>query len=187
MKGALVVVFSTLVVAAVVVTATVRMYKTTVPAPYVPRGVIPQPADSADDAAIQIFTYIYSRSHTYEYGGVILKWDNGKYMGSVPDTQDNGIGVDFVDEALAFQGVRVVADYHTHPCIEDAYAWAFSSQDIKNMTETNRPGYVADLCTGKIHYWSPGDVIDKPLFGANARLATGKIIGRIKVDGKVLR
>jgi hypothetical protein len=46
---------------------------------------------------------------------------------------------------------------------------------------------MADLCTGDIHYWAPGDALSLPIFHMDAQLANGRIVGHIKVDGIVLQ
>jgi proteasome lid subunit RPN8/RPN11 len=151
-----------------------------------PKGV-PQPAESADDAARQVFEYIYARSHAYEYGGVILKYEGGVYMASDPDTQLRGDEVKYEASPLAFPTGKIVASYHTHPCTRQTFGAYFSDDDLREIVQDQRPAYMADLCTGDIHYWAPGDALSLPIFHMDAQLANGRIVGHIKVDGIVLQ
>lgn len=144
---------------------------------------VPAPTDSATAAAVEIFTRLYGLTRSFEYGGVILKAEGGLYMASDPETQHNGIAVNFDEDGDGYPGYQVVADYHNHPCIYGAYTAKFSPTDIHNMRENKLPGYLLDMCTGDIHYWAPGDALDPPEFGVDAVLASGKIVGHIKVDG----
>lgn len=150
---------------------------------------------SADAAALYVVTKIYERSHYYEYGGVIVKGAKG-FMISLPATQHHGMDVNFEEDPEAFDS-PIVATYHVHPCLRNAFPSVFSPQDLEGSRVTKTPGYVLDECTGDLHYWAPGDGyldMDGLLkLGVNpmalmhgVQLSPGRIVGKIAVDGVVL-
>lgn len=148
-----------------------------------------------DAAALYVVGKIYERSHYYEYGGVIVKGPNG-FMISLPTTQHHGMDVSFDEDPESFD-FPIVATYHVHPCLKNAFPSVFSPQDLAGSRVTKTPGYVLDECTGSLHYWAPGDgYLDADgllKLGVNpialmqgVQLSPGKIVGAIKVDGTVL-
>ena len=148
-----------------------------------------------DEAAIYVVTKIYERSHYYEFGGVIVKSPKG-YAISIPATQHHGMDVSFEEDPESFE-FPIVATYHVHPCLKNAFPSVFSPQDLASSRVTKTPGYVLDECTGDLHYWAPGDgYLDGDAMiklGVNpialmtgVRLSPGKIVGKIEVDGTVL-
>jgi hypothetical protein len=164
----------------------------------------PQPAVAKDEvkvfptidaAAIYVSGKIYERSHYYEFGGVIVKGPKG-FMISLPTTQHHGMDVSFEEDPESFE-FPVVATYHVHPCLKNAFSSVFSPQDLAGSRVTKTPGYVLDECTGAVHYWAPGDgYLDGDAMlklGVNpialmqgVQLSPGKIVGTIAVDGVVL-
>ncbi len=151
---------------------------------------------TADEAAIYVVTKIYERSHYYEFGGVILKSPKG-YAISIPTTQHHGMDVSFEEDPESFE-FPIVATYHVHPCLKNAFSSVFSPQDLAGSRVTKTPGYVLDECTGDVHYWAPGDGyldVDALLkLGVNpmdvmrgaVQLSPGRIVGHIAVDGVVI-
>jgi hypothetical protein len=150
---------------------------------------------SMDAAALYVVTKIYERSHYYEYGGVIVKGPKG-FMISLPETQHHGMDVSFTEDPETFDS-PIVATYHVHPCLKNAFPSVFSPQDLEGSRVTKTPGYVLDECTGDLHYWAPGDgYLDADgmlKLGVNPlalthgiQLSPGRIIGKIAVDGIVL-
>jgi hypothetical protein len=150
---------------------------------------------TVDEAAIYVVTKIYERSHYYEFGGVIVKSPKG-YAISIPTTQHHGMDVSFEEDPESFE-FPVVATYHVHPCLKNAFPSVFSPQDLEGSRVTKTPGYVLDECTGDLHYWAPGDgYLDADgmlKLGVNPlalthgiQLSPGRIIGKIAVDGIVL-
>lgn len=148
-----------------------------------------------DEAALYVVTKIYERSHYYEYGGVIVKAPEG-YALSLPTTQHHGMDVSFEEDPESFD-YPIVATYHVHPCLKNAFPSVFSPQDLAGSRVTKTAGYVLDECTGALHYWAPGDGyldMDGLLkLGVNpmalmhgVQLSPGKIVGTIVVDGTVL-
>ena len=161
----------------------------------------PQPKDDTtyfatmDQAAIYVVTKIYEHSHYYEYGGVIVKSPKG-YAVSLPTTQHHGMDVSFDEDPESFD-FPIVATYHVHPCLKNAFPSVFSPQDMAGSRVTKTPGYVLDECTGALHYWAPGDgYLDADgmlKLGVNpvalmqgVQLSPGRIIGKIEVTGEVL-
>jgi hypothetical protein len=150
---------------------------------------------SADAAALYVVTKIYERSHYYEYGGVIVKSPKG-YAVSVPSTQHHGMDVN-IDEDPESYDAPIVATYHVHPCLKNAFPGVFSPQDLAGARTANRPAYVLDECTGDLHSWAPGDgyldldALMKLGVGPadlmqGVQLSPGKVVGKIIVDGAVL-
>lgn len=148
-----------------------------------------------DAAAIYVVGKIYEKSHYYEYGGVILKAPQG-YAVSLPQTQHHGMDVNFSEDPESYD-FPIVATYHVHPCLKNAYSSLFSPPDLSSTRTTNHPGYVLDECTGAVHYWAPGDgYLDGDAMlklGVNpiqlmmgVQLSPGKIVGKIVVDGIVI-
>jgi hypothetical protein len=151
--------------------------------------------DTMDEAAIYVLGKIYEKSHSYEFGGVILKTPKG-YAISMPTTQHHGLDVSFDEDPEDFE-FPIVATYHVHPCLKNAFPSVFSPQDLAGSRVTKTPGYVLDECTGAVHYWAPGDgYLDADgvlKLGVNPialmqgiQLSPGRIVGFIPVDGIVL-
>ena len=150
---------------------------------------------TVDEAAIYVVGKIYEQSHYYEYGGVIQKTDKG-YVVSQPVTQHHGMDVSFQEDPESYN-FPIVATYHVHPCLKNAFPSVFSPQDLSGTRTTKNPGYVLDECTGEVHYWAPGDgYLDGDAMmklGVNpmdllmgVQLSPGRVVGKIKVDGVVL-
>ena len=148
-----------------------------------------------DAAAIYVVGKIYEKNHYYEYGGVIVKGPKG-FMISLPTTQHHGMDVSFDEDPGSFD-FPVVASYHVHPCLKNAFPSVFSPQDLAGSRVTRTPGYVLDECTGLVHYWAPGDgymsLEDMLKLGVNpmalaqgVQLSPGRIVGSIPVDGVVI-
>ena len=148
-----------------------------------------------DAAAVYVLGTIYAYSHYYEFGGVIVKGPKG-FMVSRPSTQHHGMDVSFDEDPESFD-FPVVASYHVHPCLKNAFPSVFSPQDLAGSRVTRTPGYVLDECTGLVHYWAPGDgymsLEDMLKLGVNpmalaqgVQLSPGRIVGSIPVDGVVI-
>jgi hypothetical protein len=148
-----------------------------------------------DAAALYVVTQIYARSHYYEYGGIIARSPKG-FVISAPSTQHHGMDVSFEEDPESFE-FPIVATYHVHPCLKNAFSSVFSPQDLAGSRVTKTPGYVLDECTGDLHYWAPGDgYLDGDAMiklGVNpialmtgVQLSPGRIVGHIEVDGTVL-
>lgn len=152
-------------------------------------------ADTANEAAVYALSMAYAQfPHYYEYGGVIVKMPSGKFNASKPTTDGHADNVEIDEDPDSYESeYPIVADYHTHPCLDGYVPGSFSPSDLHSMRSSNRPGYMLDECTGDIHYWAPGDGYDKPddkasplmkFFGP--QLSRGKIVGHIPVDGKAI-
>ncbi len=145
-----------------------------------------------DMAALYVVGKIYEHSHYYEYGGVILKSLKG-YLVGLPRTQHHGGDVSFDEDPESYD-YPIVATYHVHPCLKNAFPSVFSPQDLSGARTAKTPGYVLDECTGALHYWAPGDgylIPDELLklgispaeLTLGVQLSPGKIVGHIVVDG----
>jgi hypothetical protein len=148
-----------------------------------------------DEAAIYVVGKIYEKSHYYEYGGVILKAPLG-YAVSLPTTQHHGMDVSFDEDPESYE-FPIVASYHVHPCLKNAFPGVFSPQDLAGSRATHTPGYVLDECTGAVHYWAPGDGyltgdealkmgVTPIMLMMGVQLSAGKVVGKIVVDGVVI-
>lgn len=170
-----------------------QLFEQTTPTPA--KGGELQVFPTMDAAAVYVVTKIYARSHYYEFGGIIAKTPKG-FVVSLPATQHRGMEVSFEDDPEAFE-FPIVATYHVHPCLKNAFPSVFSPQDLSSSRITRTPGYVLDECTGLIHYWAPGDgYLDADAMlklGVNpvalmqgVQLSPGRVLGKIDVDGVVL-
>jgi hypothetical protein len=172
-----------------------EMYKNAAPAAPTVKDDEVRVFPTMDAAALYVVEKIYERSHYYEFGGVIVKGSKG-FMISLPSTQHHGMDVSFDEDPESFDYL-IVATYHVHPCLKNAFPSVFSPQDMAGSRITKSPGYVLDECTGDLHYWAPGDgYLDADALlklGVNpvalmqgVQLSPGKIVGHIAVDGIVL-
>jgi hypothetical protein len=150
---------------------------------------------TADAAALYVVGKIYDYSHYYEFGGVILKTPKG-FAFITPVSQHHGMDVEFDEDPESYDA-PIVASYHVHPCLKNAFSSVFSPQDLAGSRSTNHPGYVLDECTGELHYWAPGDGyltgdamlklgVNPIMLMRGVQLSAGKIVGKIVVDGIVL-
>lgn len=148
------------------------------------------PPDTAVEAAIYALKKAYDEHpHYYEYGGVVMQMPSGRFNSSTPRTEGNASGMNIVYDFMAYDGqYPIVADYHTHPCMDGYNPSLFSDTDLKSAREYRLPGYMLDECTGDVHLWAPGDPYYVPpeLRGdvmPNQYNAFGRIVGHIPVDG----
>lgn len=149
----------------------------------------PQPKEfaSADEAATHALQFVARISEAYELGGVILRKPDGKYTVGMPHTDYRGDAVEIDQDPDDYNGT-IVATYHTHPCLPVSHIpTVFSPADLSEARAMNHPAYMADLCSGDVHRWSPGDGYDAPPNGNPVavlfapQLSHGAIIGHITV------
>ena len=126
----------------------------------------------------------YLCSHNYECGGVIALRPDGKYVVSATRTDYDGVSVDVVANGKSPfpTSWKVVADFHTHPCLRGYWTGYFSNTDADgNMLECME-GYLLDQCTGLVHHFDPATM--KPEHNLDEGHATaGVIVGRVRVTG----
>jgi hypothetical protein len=128
----------------------------------------------------------------YEYGGQILLLPNGKYAYATPETTYEGDHMAVSQDPDDYQRGKIVAHYHTHPCLPYSHIIdKFSDGDLRSYRIVNRPGYMLDMCTGDVHFWAPGDSVDtRGTFSETTievhKTSVGKIVGHIPVPGKPL-
>jgi len=157
----------------------------------------PTPMTEVEAAVIGLAAAYYEHPHYYEYGGVIVKQPDGRFNVSSPLTNGNASSVEIDEDNEGYNHqYPIVADYHTHPCLDGYVPGVFSPADLHSMREAGHGGYILDECTGDIHYWKPGDPYDKmddadrliqSMSGKSQQTATGKIVGHIAVDGKPIK
>lgn len=150
----------------------------------------PTEFDSMNEAAVYGLQIAYSWTPAYERGGVVTKLADGKFAVSIPRTEYAGDHVDIDEDPDLYQGT-IVATYHTHPCLPTSHVPSmFSPDDLKMARAAGHVSFIADLCTGFVHRWQPGDSYDQfpsdnPTFKAlfSPQVANGKLVGRITVNG----
>lgn len=133
--------------------------------------------EAAGVAGIQ---HAYDFSNSWEYGGVILLTHDGKFLISVPNTDWSGDSVRINDEKDAFPGLKIVGDYHTHPCLPFThYPEYFSPPDVQSDFYSFRVGIMGDFCTGNVHEFTPG--VDPPGDHPvkHGKVTTGRVVGKI--------
>jgi hypothetical protein len=142
----------------------------------------PKHFSSADEVAIAVLTVAYERHpHYYEYGGVIVKTPSG-FNASAPVTIGHADNMQIDEDPESYDGnYPVVADYHTHPCVNGYSPEVFSPADLHSAREVGRGSYILDECTGDVRYWAPGDAYAPDTV---AQIAYGRVVGHITVDGK---
>lgn len=151
----------------------------------------PREFDTATEAATWAFSTIYTRlgaASYYEYGGVIVRAPDGKYVAALPTTEYAGDHVGIDTDPLSYPvGDTIVATYHTHPCLPVSHIPGnFSPNDLTVAREERYPAFMADLCTGNVHLFDPAvdkspDPVSNVLAGGAA--SSGRIVGHFPVSG----
>jgi hypothetical protein len=128
----------------------------------------------------------------YEHGGMIVA-NSGSLRFIEPHPEnDQPDRVNSYDKKMLLADDRMVATYHTHPCMRDYYHQYFSTPDVIVAIFTAVPMFMLDECTGKVHeFFSAIDTIhgtgdDVEVCGKNCvrklvHLPTGRIVGSIGV------
>jgi hypothetical protein len=120
-------------------------------------ALLPTSYGSLDEAGVAAVQASYDYSNFYEYGGTILEDREHRFHVSIPDTDFSGdhVFIDF-DNDWGDQ-YKTVADYHTHPCLPFSHApGVFSSNDADSNDHRGLPGYLGDLCSGRVLRYLPG-------------------------------
>lgn len=139
-----------------------------------------------EEAGVYAAKRLYQCSHVYECGGVIAKRPDGKFeVGPVSSSYDGDhVGIDH----SVPPGYKMVADYHSHPCLPDSHAVEFfSPQDIAGDTALRIVGFMLDECTGAVHEFTPGRDAPNDVQVDEMELiflTRGRVVGHIVVDGK---
>jgi hypothetical protein len=148
------------------------------PAPAVPISTF----ETMNEAAVKALEYAYHLSHYYEVGGAITKL-GGKFAMGGPITDFSGDSIANIDmDPMHYHG-EVVANYHTHPCNNHTHVPAlFSTNDMHSDRSYKTIGYMADLCTGKVHKYDPAVAV---VSMAEAMMMgwEGPVVGQFAVDG----
>jgi hypothetical protein len=134
---------------------------------------------TANEAAVEAIRAVYANcSKHYECGGGIYRTLEGHYIVGPPRTDYEGDAVR--PNLKPIGGMTLVAGYHTHPCLPDHAVHLFSPQDIIGAIVQELPAYMGDLCTGKVHLYTPGDPIAVEQY-EGIWITPGKIVGSITV------
>ena len=119
-------------------------------------------------------------SHYYECSGYIVLDPSKKFVVSPVRTDYNSDSVR-VDDEDAPSDWKVVADFHSHPCVPHHYTELFSGEDMMGAILGRKIAYMVDLCSGNVHEFLPG--IDKPdmvpVHDGTEWLSAGTIIGHV--------
>ncbi|HTS55226.1 MAG TPA: hypothetical protein VMH26_18305 [Burkholderiales bacterium] len=140
--------------------------------------------DTLEEAAMQAALRLYRCSHAYECGAPIGRRPDGKFV--VGPASSNYAGDNTGIGHSVPEGWTLAADIHTHPCLPDSHAPNyFSPEDYSDNLSRKIPGFMVNLCDGKIHEYIPGVTpIDELVESVGIYTTQGKIIGTIPVDGK---
>lgn len=156
--------------------------------PQVPSLLDQLPAyDTLEEAGVRAIERAYRCSHYYECSGVIVQRDSdGKFVvGPVrSDYSGDSVGI----STRVPPGGKLVADFHTHPCLPVSHDIAvFSPNDVASQTKLGIVGFMGELCTGKVHRFIPGKSPLSTLSDDHdTTVSAGDIVGQIAVDGKSL-
>lgn len=119
-------------------------------------------------------------SYYYEWGGEIIKTQNGTYSATTPNTSLFADHVQIRD--VESDDIEVVATYHSHPCMPGYYTEYFSYPDLIEPVFFHKTAFMGDLCSGKAHEFKYGDLpgAEHPRGHDEQRiyLTQGRIIGR---------
>lgn len=137
--------------------------------------------DSLHGAAIYAALRLENCSHYYECSGYIAKDPRGKFAVS-PVRTDYASDNVRVEDGDAPSDWKVVADFHSHPCIAHHYTGLFSGEDMIGALMGRKIAYMVDLCTGNVHEFIPGkDRVDvEPIRDGDEFLSPGRIIGHVQ-------
>ena len=136
--------------------------------------------DTPEAAAIAALKQIAQKpsSAVYEWGGIIGKTEDGKYIVAEPMTDWEGDHVTIMHGGLP-PNASMFAAYHTHPCIPEHDVEFFSPDDLMAVLFEKRPmAFLGDLCTGNVHEFKYGDRPDVTEVEGHVWLTKGRIIGK---------
>lgn len=138
--------------------------------------------DTLEEAAVHAEARAYVCSHYYECGGTIAQRPDGRYVVGPVSSDYHG------DDMMIHHGVpagwKLVADFHTHPCLPDSHLPGyFSPQDTMENIAKRITGFVLDQCTGKVHEFDPLTMKPDAEQVEGYYLTAGRVIGQIPVVG----
>lgn len=148
--------------------------------------------EAAHDALVDAYNCGEQRR---ECGGVIYRYENKSavpyvlYFYTTPEKgRTFGVNITALAET-APSHMKLVADYHTHPCLgRKELAQFFSPADVITNQGFHTVGYMLDNCRGLIHRFDPAqdDVGDEEIdmdSGRKMYLTIGHIAGWIDLRG----
>jgi hypothetical protein len=156
----------------------------------VPEPVTYTKYDTVEAAAIAGLKEIADlHGGVYEWGGMIGKTSDGKFVHSSPNTNYEGDHVRIEND----MDQDVVASYHTHPCLPFHDVEYFSPPDLMEVLFTRAPEtFMGDFCSGNVHEFKYGDKPDaehpRRADGApqdQIYLTKGRIVGQFTTPHKV--
>jgi hypothetical protein len=119
-------------------------------------------------------------SQYYEWGGLVAKMPNAKFVALPPSTDLSGDSVSIRSKNSTSFGLNaeVVGTYHTHPCVQEHDVEFFSPPDLQEAIYWHKLVFMGDFCTGGVHEFVPGDKPDaEPAHDRGLFLTKGRIIG----------
>lgn len=133
-----------------------------------------------DDAGMYAAARLERCSHYYECSGFIVVDPKGKFAVSPVRTDYESDNVR-VEDDMAPSDWKVVADFHSHPCIKHHYTGLFSREDMIGALSSRHTAYMVDMCTGDVHKFIPGlsRVDVTPVDDGSEYLSPGNIIGHV--------
>jgi hypothetical protein len=151
-------------------------------------AVVPPGYDTLTEAAFEAFKAVAAKptSIYYEWGGIIVQLKSGKYAPLPAVTTFEG---DHVSISGPGMFGKVVATYHTHPCVPEHYSEFFSPPDLSSAIFEHMTVFMGDLCTGHIHEFKPGDKPDVEAADHDDLppfLTKGRIIGQFTTPHSLL-
>jgi hypothetical protein len=136
--------------------------------------------DTLHGAAMYAALRLEGCSHYYECSGYIAVDPKGKFTVSPVRTDYSSDSVS-IEDGDAPSDWKVVADFHSHPCVPHHYTGLFSGEDMIGALMTRHTAYMVDLCTGEVHEFIPGTskVDVEPIHDGEEYLSPGNIIGHV--------
>lgn len=148
---------------------------------FIPKSVMAPPEfDTAELAAVAGFKAVAAKptATVYEWGGVVVKFPDGKFSALTANTDYSGDSVGIRGNAFGLNA-EVVGTYHTHPCLPQHDVEFFSPQDLQEAIYFHKLVFMGDFCSGNVHEFVPGDKPDTDkAHDADMYLTKGRIIGQ---------
>ena len=135
---------------------------------------------SLADAAMYGATRLGQCSHFYECSGfIVIDPKDGKFLMSPVRTDYASDHVQVADRNP--EGMKRIADIHSHPCVPQHVTGKFSPQDMMESITTRTIAFMVDLCTGDVHAFVPGVTKPDEAFDDDAEIymTGGLVIGRV--------
>lgn len=141
----------------------------------------PPEFDTIEAAAIAGFKEIAAKPTAlfYEWGGVVVEFEDGKFSALSANTSFSGDSVEINGHNAFGLNAHIVGAYHTHPCLPGHDVEFFSPQDLQEPIYFHKYAFMGDFCSGNVHEFKPGDKPDaEPAHDEGLYLTKGRIVGQ---------